>query len=852
MPPRRRHRHSRLFPILFLTVLALLLLLVLAGAGVLLFVDPNAWRPRIEAEVQRATGRALQLGQLRLVPALSPTLEAEDVRLANMPGGSRPEMLTVAQAEVKLALLPLLTGRIEVARLQLVRPDILLETDADGRPNWRFGPTAEKSAADKAGDAGAPPAAAPAASPGSGPDLLVRSLRLEDGQVTWRDGATGRATVLAVKLLKAGAAGVGAPVTASAEGRLGDQPLVLTAETGPLARLLDPVASDPWPVAATLEIPGARLGVTGTVTRPLQGRGYALTVEGAAVNLSALEGLLGRPLPPLRQVAVAARVEDAGTDIPRISGIAVRAGESALDGFIPGLQLSRMELSAARLEEPVRADVEGSLRGTRLRVSATLGAPTMLLAAAGPFPIELAAEAAGATLVAKGGLAAPLALSGLDLGVTARIPDVAALAPLAGQALPALRQVTMDARLRDGSGGLARGIAVRGLALTAPQADLSGEAELSFGDRPAVQANLTSRRIDADAILGALPAGAGAEAAPQATPPADPPAPAASRPARLIPATKLPFAALDRLDADLRFAVAELRAGGVLTRDLSGHAVLREGTLAVDPVTGTLPGGRLELALTAGGRQSPPPVALTLRAPGMSLGPLLAAFGLPQDMGGTAELDADLRGAGETPQAIAATLSGRLGVAMVDAGLDNQVLGLVLGEVLRAAKLPAEVLAPGGVGQVTLRCLAVRADADSGLVQVGPLVVDAGRLLVQGAGTVNLRDEGLALRLRPMLRAGTSVVVPVRVGGTLLEPKFGPDPGGTAGALAGFAAGMIAGRNPQLGALLGERGGDACGPALAAARGGRAGAEPKTAPPQAGPLAPRLPKPADLLRQLTR
>ena len=46
----------------------------------------------------------------------------------------------VAEPGMPPALLPLLSRRVEVHRLVLQSPDILLETDAEGRPNWAFAP----------------------------------------------------------------------------------------------------------------------------------------------------------------------------------------------------------------------------------------------------------------------------------------------------------------------------------------------------------------------------------------------------------------------------------------------------------------------------------------------------------------------------------------------------------------------------------------------------------------------------------------------------------------------------------------------------------------------------------------
>jgi AsmA protein len=824
-------------------MLAVVLLVpVMLAAGALIFLDPNIWRPQIEAAAQRATGRTLRIGRLILVPSFSPTLAATDLSLANPPGLSRPDMATVARAEVKLALLPLLAGRVEIARLRLVHPDILLERDAAGQPNWHF---------DAGPDEAAPARASTKA--GAAPAVLVRALRIEDGHLGWRgqDAPAGDAAPplgFDLHVLEAAASGLDSPVTLSAQGAYAGQALAVVAETGPLARLLDRAAATLWPVKATLETPGARLAVTGTVTHPLDGAGYVLSVEGAAVNLSALDGLLAARLPPLRQVAVAARLADVGGRLPEVTGLAVRAGASDLDVLAPGLKLVHGELSATSLGDPVRAEAAGELRGTPLLVTASLGPLAALLPdppASGRYPVELAAEAAGATLAVKGSIAAPTLLSGIDLAVTGRIADLSALSSLAGISLPALRPVTLDARVADRAG--MPGLAVRGLAVIAPEADVSGELVVGLGARRSVQATLSARRIDLDAVLAALPPPVAASPVPAASPVVPPsPPPLQRRPPRLIPDDKLPFAALGAADADLHLSVGELRSGGASYRDLSGRLLLQDGRLALDPVAGAVPGGRLEFQLTVDSRATPPPVAVTLRAPGLSLKPLLAALHLHEDISGAAEIDADLRGTGDTPRALAAGLGGRLGVAMTDGDMDNRLLGSTLGVVLRGAQLPTEMLGLDRPGRTRIRCLALRADADAGIVTVSTVLLDTGRVLVHGAGTLNLRDEGIALRLRPMLRAGVPVVVPVRVSGTFLAPKIASDSGGTALATAGLAAGIAVMQATPFGVLAAvmanERGGDTCGPALAAARGG-----PRQAPPTAWP---KLPNPAEFLRGL--
>ena len=136
---------------------------LVAGAVAIARFDPDSLKPRIEAAVKRATGRELTLnGEIGLKLALSPTIQVADAAFANPPGFSRPQMATLQGLELQLGLLPLLSGRYEINRLVLIHPDILLETDAAGTPNWRITPEVSP--------------AAPAGSESSWPSRAARSL----------------------------------------------------------------------------------------------------------------------------------------------------------------------------------------------------------------------------------------------------------------------------------------------------------------------------------------------------------------------------------------------------------------------------------------------------------------------------------------------------------------------------------------------------------------------------------------------------------------------------------------------------------------------------------------------------
>jgi uncharacterized protein involved in outer membrane biogenesis len=128
----------------WLSAAALLLLLaVVALGGAVTLLDPNDYKPQIVAAVERGTGRTLSLGgPLRISRSLWPTIELTDVTLANLPGGTRPDLARVERIEAQLSLPALLHRRIEVSKLTLEGPNILFEF-VGGKPNWVLEPAAD-------------------------------------------------------------------------------------------------------------------------------------------------------------------------------------------------------------------------------------------------------------------------------------------------------------------------------------------------------------------------------------------------------------------------------------------------------------------------------------------------------------------------------------------------------------------------------------------------------------------------------------------------------------------------------------------------------------------------------------
>jgi len=142
-------------------------------------IDVDAYKPEIAAQVKRATGRDVVIdGPIRLSLLPTPSVEVDGVKFFNAPGSKNPNMIEVKSVTVTPSLLALLVGDIEISEVALVEPKIVLEINAEGKPNWEFAPSVAE----------AKPAAA---KPGSPKPLSLGRLTVENGTLLFSDSKAG-------------------------------------------------------------------------------------------------------------------------------------------------------------------------------------------------------------------------------------------------------------------------------------------------------------------------------------------------------------------------------------------------------------------------------------------------------------------------------------------------------------------------------------------------------------------------------------------------------------------------------------------------------------------------------------
>ncbi len=152
--------------------------LVVAALVIPSFLNWNQYKVQIENAIEAATGRDVSIdGDIALTILPAPAFSVEKLSLANAPGGKVAHMVTLDALNVRIHLLPLLRGNVDVDKIVLVAPRINLEVLSDGRRNWDFAGE-EKGSTKKEGG-------------GIAADVRVNQFVIEDGEVIYRDDTTG-------------------------------------------------------------------------------------------------------------------------------------------------------------------------------------------------------------------------------------------------------------------------------------------------------------------------------------------------------------------------------------------------------------------------------------------------------------------------------------------------------------------------------------------------------------------------------------------------------------------------------------------------------------------------------------
>ena len=276
----------------FLVVLGGLLVLVIGAALIVPFLLPiETYKAEIEKRALEATGRKLTIAgpvSFSLLPSLA--ISARDVSFANAPGAANPNMALLDRLEVRLKLLPLLSGEVAIDSFVLEKASLNLETDRQGRGNWQFAQTTPQLNQSQANQTAANPSRP--ASRNALSELRLGDVRLSNGRVSYRDGQSGKVYEADAVNLRLSLADLDHPLQIDGGLTWNGKPITLGGQVAAPRALLDGK-----PSAVTLGVGSDLLKLTfkgnAANAQPAKIDG---DVDLSVTNLRALAALLGQPL----------------------------------------------------------------------------------------------------------------------------------------------------------------------------------------------------------------------------------------------------------------------------------------------------------------------------------------------------------------------------------------------------------------------------------------------------------------------------------------------------------------------------------------------------------------------------
>ncbi|MDE2485886.1 MAG: AsmA family protein [Alphaproteobacteria bacterium] len=239
----------------------------------------------------------------------NPTASVQGLHIANPVWAGKGHMADVGRVVVRLRLVPLFSGHLDLRRLEFDNPSVDLWRDRQGRATWDFSNGAQSNQPLRL-----PP---------------IRNFIIRDGRLSVRDDVrklTFNGTIAAHEHLGRRSHGF----EMSGQGALNRQPFTLQVTGGPLLNI---DRSKPYPFDASIRAGQTYVTAKGAVPKPFDFGDFYMNATARGPDLADLYGITGVPLPNTPPYDLHGRLSR-NDRVYRIDDLGGRVGSSNLAGSL--------------------------------------------------------------------------------------------------------------------------------------------------------------------------------------------------------------------------------------------------------------------------------------------------------------------------------------------------------------------------------------------------------------------------------------------------------------------------------------------------------------------------------------
>ena len=750
--------------IIVLVVLSLLALAILIFAGVT--IDLSKFRGAVETSIEAALDREISIdGPVYLEFSNWPAIDIEDIKLANVEGASKPDMLAAGLARLQIGLFPILKGEIEIAEVSLEDVALNLETDAEGKANWIF---KDKKHIEKQNEVTENTRLSADTNSTSEKNKLisfsgVNEVSFKNISVNYLDKALNKSLEFQLDSL-VGEASSDAPMKMEMSGHLQDKTYDLTLSGGSVDDLLN--QHEPWSFTLDGEVIDREVKASGDMR---------LRADQPEVNLALA----------IKQVDVGAVLEALGL----VEGMKASLGDMAIEVSINGSSLKEILENSTMLFKVNDADWKVAVPNTSAFIEITdmsgnvlvekgnaitmamdgklKDVPVKLLITGAPMvdyvskpdsiPLTIDAELLDSRISFASTVKLPVTQRDLSLALKINSQRLDKLNQLLKLDLPAMGPVSLTSQLHITESGYD----MPQLDLIVGKSDMQGQMKLDMSQKkPDLNIVLVSNLIrleDFDSLRTDEKKEAVDEAGKEDT--------AEKKVDESEDDTKplLSYEVLNALNGNIRVEAKKVTAEN---DDLGAGLLkvsLKDARLAVEPLRVDVPGGRAQLEMDY--TLSPTQADFNMKADiaEFDLATLVRRTKPGSDMGGLFTLDAELRTSAENPQSLMKSANGHIDFALVPKNFSSGVIDLWAVNLLSAIMDKSTEK-----DQSVINCVVVRFGITDGLMQEKAIYLDTTNMRIAGKAEINFVEEDIDIKLAPRAKNPEffNVAIPIKLKGS--------------------------------------------------------------------------------------
>ena len=747
--------------VIVLVALPALLLVAVLGLSLLdVTVDLDHLRGGVETSAGAALGRDVSIkGPVRLQLSGWPSIEVQDVDIANVPGASAGVFFKAGLARLQIGVLPLLRGELQIGEITAEDVVLNLENDTQGKANWDFGGGAEE-------DAGKEPTGRLLSFGG------MHELSLQQLALTYHDAALGKTVTFSIDSLY-GEASPGKPMQLKLDGFLQEQTYDLQLSGGPVDDLLD--RSERWPFKLKGEAFGRQIDASGSrAVRDNEPEvGLKLVVQDADIGLilehfGLVEGM--EMTTGVAAIEVLLRGDTLNELIMQSKMIfAVREGEwvITLPNTQKPLRVQELQgdISVKQLNE-MTMDLQGTIRETPVRFLIT-GAPLIeYMQAPEELPLKLDIEMLDTRLSFDSKLAIPITNRDVTMALDIEGERLDNFNEFLKLDLPPLGPVSLAARLDVSKAGYE----LTTLKLKVGESDLEGRVNLDMArDKPKVDVELVSNQFRVEDFDVKQPDPTEDDQAETATEQQESPAAPTTGEHRRLLSREV----LNKFDADLFLEARQVTSGSDELGSGSLQLSLQDGRLALKPLQIDTPGGGVNVDMSLLHRDGNIDFAVTANIDQFDYGVLARRVDPETEMGGVMSLDVVVESTAPEMTAIMANANGHFDFALLPENFSAEVFDMWAVNLISAIATEVDKDEASEVN-----CIVVRLGLEAGLLTEKAVFMDTTQMSVAGKVDIDFTTQEIDILMAPKAKRPEffSLATPVKVHGSFDDFGVGVSP----------------------------------------------------------------------------